>query len=159
MQDLGISILFKGINFQRLLGGLWVTLRLALLTIGLSTVLGLLFAPAVISLFRADDPEVIRIGALAMRLQCVTMPSFGYVMIANMMMQTTAQTTRASLVALSRQGLFFLPLIAVLPLALGLLGIQLAQPIADGLTFILAFVLQTGLLKKIKTQEQAETQG
>ena len=47
----------------------------------------------------------------------------------------------------------------MLPLALGLLGIQLAQPIADGLTFILAFVLQTGLLKKIKALEQAETQG
>ena len=43
MQDLGISILFKGINFQRLLGGLWVTLRLALITIGLSCLFGLLF--------------------------------------------------------------------------------------------------------------------
>ena len=42
MQDLGISILFKGINFQRLLGGLWVTLRLALITIGLSCLFGLL---------------------------------------------------------------------------------------------------------------------
>ena len=44
MQDLGISILFKGINFQRLLGGLWVTLRLALITIGLSCVFGFLFS-------------------------------------------------------------------------------------------------------------------
>ena len=43
MQDLGISILFKGINFQRLMGGLWVTLRLALITIGLSCLFGLLF--------------------------------------------------------------------------------------------------------------------
>ncbi len=43
MQDLGISILFKGVNFQRLLLGLWVTLRIALITIGVSTVLGLLF--------------------------------------------------------------------------------------------------------------------
>ena len=40
MQDLGISVLFKGINFQRLLGGLWVTLRLALITIGLSCLFG-----------------------------------------------------------------------------------------------------------------------
>ena len=43
MQDLGISILFKGVNFQRLLLGLWVTLRIALITIGISTALGLLF--------------------------------------------------------------------------------------------------------------------
>ena len=49
MQDLGISILFKGINFQRLLGGLWVTLRLALITIGLSCLFGLLFALLMLS--------------------------------------------------------------------------------------------------------------
>ena len=49
MQDLGISILFKGINFQRLMGGLWVTMRIALITIGLSVVLGLLFGLAMLS--------------------------------------------------------------------------------------------------------------
>ena len=42
MPDLGISVLFRGINFQRLLLGLWVTLRIALSTIGVSRVLGLL---------------------------------------------------------------------------------------------------------------------
>ena len=49
MQDLGISVLFKGINFQRLLGGLWVTLRLALITIGLSCLFGLLFGLLMLS--------------------------------------------------------------------------------------------------------------
>ncbi len=43
MQVSGINVLFKGINFQRLLLGLWVTLRIALITIGISTALGLLF--------------------------------------------------------------------------------------------------------------------
>ena len=36
MQDLGISILFKGINFWRLLGGLWVTLRISLIAVAFS---------------------------------------------------------------------------------------------------------------------------
>ncbi len=49
MQDSGLSILFKGINFQRLLGGLWVTLRIALMSIGLSVLLGLLFAVLMLS--------------------------------------------------------------------------------------------------------------
>ena len=49
MQDLGISILFKGINFQRLLLGLWVTLRIALVTIGLSCLFGLLFGLLMLS--------------------------------------------------------------------------------------------------------------
>jgi polar amino acid transport system permease protein len=49
MQGLGIHVLSEGINFQRLLGGLWVTLRLALITIGLSCVFGLLFALLMLS--------------------------------------------------------------------------------------------------------------
>ena len=49
MQALGISVLFKGINFQRLMGGLWVTLRLALITIGLSCLFGLLFGLLMLS--------------------------------------------------------------------------------------------------------------
>ena len=43
MQGLGISILFKGTNFLRLLGGLWVTVRISLLSVALSIVLGILF--------------------------------------------------------------------------------------------------------------------
>ncbi len=43
MQDLGISILFKGINFLRLLQGLWLTIKLSLISVGLSFVLGALF--------------------------------------------------------------------------------------------------------------------
>ena len=49
MQDSGISILFKGINFQRLLGGPWVTMRIALITIGLSLILGLAFGLIMLS--------------------------------------------------------------------------------------------------------------
>ena len=49
MQDSGIAILFKGINFQRLMGGLWVTMRIALITIGLSLVLGLVFGLIMLS--------------------------------------------------------------------------------------------------------------
>ena len=43
MRDLGVSVLFKGINFWRLLGGLWVTVRLSLISVALSIVLGIAF--------------------------------------------------------------------------------------------------------------------
>lgn len=40
MQDSGIQVLFQGINFLRLLEGLWISIRLALISMGLSIVLG-----------------------------------------------------------------------------------------------------------------------
>lgn len=42
MQRLGIDVLFRGTNFLRLLGGLWVALRISLISVGISLVLGLL---------------------------------------------------------------------------------------------------------------------
>ncbi len=42
MQDLGIRVLFMGDNFLRLLGGLWITIKISLLAVGLSIVLGTL---------------------------------------------------------------------------------------------------------------------
>lgn len=42
MQDLGIRILFEGTNFLRLLGGLWITVKISLISIAVSTVLGIL---------------------------------------------------------------------------------------------------------------------
>ena len=41
MQALGIDVLFKGINMQRLLGGLWVSLRISLISVAISIALGL----------------------------------------------------------------------------------------------------------------------
>ena len=49
----GYRILFEGINFLRLLGGLWVTLRIALITIGLSCLFGLAFGLCLVSRSRA----------------------------------------------------------------------------------------------------------
>lgn len=43
MQDLGISILFKGSNMARLFGGLWVTVQISLIAVLLSIPLGILF--------------------------------------------------------------------------------------------------------------------
>jgi polar amino acid transport system permease protein len=42
MQDLGIRVLFMGNNFIRLLGGLWAAVRIALIAVALSIVLGIL---------------------------------------------------------------------------------------------------------------------
>ncbi len=42
MQDLGIRVLFMGNNFIRLLGGLWITVKISLISVGLSIIFGLL---------------------------------------------------------------------------------------------------------------------
>lgn len=42
MQDLGISVLFQGRNFIRLLEGLWITVRISLISVAISIVIGII---------------------------------------------------------------------------------------------------------------------
>ena len=80
-----------------------------------------------------------------MRLQCVTFAAHSWIVLSNMMTQVIGRTVPATFLATARQGLFFIPLVLILSELFGVLGIQLAQPIADILTaatclpFIVAF--------------------
>ncbi len=143
-------------KYSRVKEGFAFCVKCATLFLTCAAILGAVFAPSILSWFRGDDREVIRIGALALRLQCVTLPSFGFIMISNMMMQTTAHTLQASTTALARQGLFFIPLILVLPVFLGLTGIQIAQPIADGCTLLLTFAMERSVMRKINRLEKEQ---
>ncbi len=99
------------------------------------------FAPYIITLFQGEDPEVIRIGALALRAQSVTFPFMAWVVMSNMMTQTIGKVYKASILAMSRQGLMFAPAVLILPQIFGLWGLILAQPVADTLAFALSIPL------------------
>lgn len=86
----------------------------------------------------ADTYFVGKLGSFALRCQCVTLPLVGWVIMNNMMFQNCGYTLPASLLAAARQGLFFIPAVMLLPLPLGLLGVQISQSISDLLAFSLA---------------------
>ena len=142
-------------KFARVREGFWFCVKCATAFLAAAAAAGIIFAPAVISAFRRDDPTVIEIGRTALRLQCLTLPCFGFITIANMMMQTTAHTFQASATALARQGLFFLPLLLILPPLMGLTGIQIAQPAADAMTFALALFMQRQVFREMREKEAA----
>ena len=104
-------------------------------------VLGLVFAPQIIGIFRADDAEVIRVGTLALRWQCATFPALAPVIMTNMFLQTTRQTVPAVIVALARQGLFLIPAVLVGTFFYGLDGLILAQSVSDVCSLVLVVPL------------------
>ena len=114
-------------------------------------ILGFIFAPGLVSIFR-DDPEVIACGALALRLQCCSFPFQSFIVMSNMMQQVTGRTVPATFMAMARQGIFFIPAILFLPLAFGVLGIQMSQAIADMCTLLCAIPLQMHILRDISRE-------
>lgn len=113
-------------------------------------VLCLIFAPHIISWFR-DDPKVIAIGSTALRFQACTLPIMGTIFITNMMLQSIGRGFKASVTASARNGLFFIPLILILPGIFGLTGVELTQPVADVLSFLLSVPLARSELKNMKS--------
>lgn len=115
----------------------------------LLSVAGYIGAPQLIELFRKGDPEVTAVGIAALRFSCISFTLSGGIVMSNMLLQSIGMAVRASIVAAARQGLFFLPLIFILPTFLGLRGVEMCQMVSDILTFLLAMPLSISVLNKM----------
>ena len=110
----------------------------------------------IVTVFRPDDPNVIRIGTLAMQLQLATMPLWGFITMSNMFTQSIGYGVRATIIAAARQGICLIPMLVILPRTLGLLGIQAAQPVADVLSLALSIAIVGGILRQMKAMPDKE---
>ncbi|MDR1516017.1 MAG: MATE family efflux transporter [Synergistaceae bacterium] len=140
-------------RYDRVKEAFWFCVKFSVLGLSAFTVLAWIFAPGIIALFRADDAEVIRIGALSMRLQFLSSVLMGWVIISNMLLQTTGKSLSASILAVARQGLFLLPLLFALSRALGLLGIQISQPLADLVTFAISIPFNASFMREMEANK------
>ena len=103
----------------------------------------------VISWFRADDAEVIRIGTTALRFVAGVMPFMAFSTFVNQLYQCLGFAKQATVLASSRQGIFYVPLIFILPALFGLTGVQMAQPMSDLCTFFLCIPFQIWFFRKV----------
>lgn len=102
--------------------------------------------------FTKADADVIEIGRHALRMQCAALPLIPINTVCNMTFQMTGKSWRATLLACSRQGIFFIPLIIILPRFFDLWGVQAAQPIADVLAAVLAAPFGIAFLREMKNE-------
>ena len=146
-------------KYDRVRQAFWFCVRLAVLVlVGLSA-LGFVFAKPITNLVTGASPEASQIAVFAFRAQLVTLPLSAWIVLCNMMLQNIGATAKATMLAISRQGLAFIPMVLLLPLgmkAVGLssiLGIELAQPFADLISALIAIPIGAGELKKMSRPE------
>ena len=113
-----------------------------------------IFAGDIISLFRGNDAIALEIGTAALRYQIITFPAMAWVVMSNMMLQTMGRVVGATLLAVARQGVMFIPAVLILPLFLGLDGVLWAQPVADVLSLILAIPVAVKVLKELSAGDK-----
>ena len=134
--------------YDRVKKACWFCIRVSTIILLVLSVISFPAARSIITLFRRNDPTVIEIGTLALRLQLITLPLQGAVIMGNMMPQSIGYGFRATLVSTARQGIFLIPLLTIMTYTIGLLGIQCAQPLADIATFILSLFVIRGIFKE-----------
>lgn len=122
----------------------------------LSAILIFLNAEQVIKWFQSDI-DVVSYGKVALYFACIAMPFMVYSTFVDQIYQCLGFSKIATLLACSRQGIMFIPLIIILPRILDFTGVQVAQPLADILSFFLCIPFQIWFFKHILNDKEKQS--
>ncbi|MGI6230515.1 MAG: MATE family efflux transporter [Tractidigestivibacter sp.] len=142
-------------NYRRVREGFFYSMKVStaiVLVIGIFTSV---LAPQVIWLFRAD-PEVVADGTLTLRLTSFTIAFTGDALIANFALQTSGHMWLATILGACRLGLVLGPVVVLLSSRLGFFGVQIAQPVSDVITGIIAVPMVVWLLRDYARLEKEQ---
>ncbi len=114
------------------------------------TVATLGFAPQIVKIFNSTDQELIKMSAYAMRVMNILMAFDALQILGTSFFQAINKPVRAAVLSLSRQILFLIPLVLVLPLFFGLNGVFFAPVSADVLSCLLTYFMLRGYFAKYK---------
>ena len=148
--------------YGRVKEAFWFCVKLGTALLMAAAVAGLVFAPTLVGLF-STDADVIAIGTVALRLQCFSFPLTAWFVMCTMLTQTIGRVVPASFLSLARQGLFFIPVVIGLPFFIAwalpavadpVLGVQMAQPIADGCTAAVSVPVCIHVMRKYLAKDK-----
>ena len=136
-------------KYQRVKKSFWFSIKASTAFLFVVSVIGFITAPQLIALFR-DDEQVILLGTKILRSQLLSMPFHSWIVISNMMQQNIGKVWRASFLSVARQGIFFIPIVLIVPRIFGLNGLLYSQAIADVCTILCAIPIQATILSEIE---------
>lgn len=142
-----------GFNFgakkiDRLKEAVSVSLKWTTWFCGISALLIMAFSNSIIALFSTDS-AVIDIGSRALIANSVIFISFGFQTIYISLFLALGKAKAGGVLSMGRQGIFFIPVIFILPSIIGIDGVIYTQMIADILTTLMTAILAVSLKKEI----------
>ncbi|MDO4561720.1 MAG: MATE family efflux transporter [bacterium] len=142
-------------QYARIRDGFWFTVKVGSVCMISISAVTFIFAREIVTVFSYGDAAIIGVGTRTLRCQAVFFVLQPLFIITEMMMQELGFAARASILASLRQGLFFLPLLTVLPLFMGLNGIVISQAAANVLTFFATLPFVYAFMKTLDAREEA----
>ena len=124
-------------QYERVRKAFKYTVSIGTVFMSVSAMLLYVFATP-LTMVLSRNTGVINIGTEILRLQCFSLPFMAYFATSSMLMQNIGKYYSSLVISVSRQGIFYIPLLFVLPFILGQRGLYMVQPVADVLAFLLA---------------------
>lgn len=137
-------------QYTRLRESIRVSLKWSTWFCGVVALLFIMFPGAIVSLFSKSDPLLVDIGSRALRANGILFGAFGFQMVYSTVYLALGRARQGGILSMSRQGIFFIPAVLILPRLMGLSGVIYAQPVADLLTILLTAVFAIGLQRELR---------
>lgn len=139
---------FGARQFSRVKDSFFLTAKWATLVMILAFIVSTFFPGYVAAAF-TNDPELRAIASRGLRMMNIIIPIIGFQMVATNLFQSLGMVAKSVTLSLSRQLLFLVPCLYILPLFFGHVGVWLSFPASDFLSCILTLIFMISLVKKL----------
>ncbi len=141
-------------KLKRVKKAFWVATGIGTAVAICASLLLVFFSEQIINLFDPETEETVRIGIRMLTYISMALPFLGYSTYVNQLYQSLGYVKGATVLASCRQGIFFVPLIFILPHFFMLDGILMTQPLSDIFTFVISIPFNIYFLKKILNDDK-----
>lgn len=137
-------------QFKRLKEALKFSSTVSLIGAAVMGVILAVFAEPIIHVFNSQaDAEVLRIGAMCIILQCITIPIYSWVATINMFYAATGKAKFTLLLSTAQQGYCLIPVVLILPSIFGVYGVAACQAAANVLALVVAIPLGVNAFRSV----------
>lgn len=140
-------------KYKRVLDAYWFCVKFSFFVLVGMAVVVYFTAPQLVTVFRKGDPDVIEVGTAALRYSVLAFPLSSWIIMCNMMLQSIGKGIKASIVSSARQGIFFLPLIMILPYFFGRTGVEICQAVSDVFALTISIPIGMSVIREMKESD------
>ena len=144
-------------NYKRVRETLLYALKIATIITVAGALIGVIF-PGVFAAAFTTDAELMSITERGIRIAVSAMPLVGFQIVSSSFFQSIGFAAKSLIQSLSRQLIFLVPGIILLPRIWGLDGLWIAMPVSDVLAFILSLLLLIYQLRQLNRMESTRNE-
>lgn len=142
-------------QYSRVKDVYFLTAKWATFILCIGFVVSVFFPGPAVSIF-TNDPELKGIATKGLRMMNMVFPIVGFQMVATNLFQCLGMVQKSILLSLSRQLLFLVPCVYLLPTWFGVRGVWYSFPISDGLASIMTAIFLVSLVRKLNRLQDGD---